>query len=155
MDKISWCLKKGMELVEPNENLSEAYIRKAENALRASNALKDNKDWEVSSAYYTQYFGVYSILMKIGIKSEIHSCTLAFMNEFLEDFTKEEIDFITRSKKARNDIQNYSDRNISDELYEMIINDTAMFLVKCKHVLKLINDPKIEEIRTRLRSFIK
>lgn len=33
-DKIKWCLKKnkGIELVEPNDNLARAYLGKAENA---------------------------------------------------------------------------------------------------------------------------
>ena len=32
MDDIKWCLKqnKGIELVEPNENLAEEYVKNAE-----------------------------------------------------------------------------------------------------------------------------
>lgn len=46
MDKIEWCLKtkNGLELVEPNEELTEAYLKKAEYSLRATAALKDNID---------------------------------------------------------------------------------------------------------------
>ena len=35
MDQIKWCMqkKKGIELVEPNNNLSEAYLIKADEAL--------------------------------------------------------------------------------------------------------------------------
>ena len=70
MDKIKWCLtaKNGLELIEPNENLAKAYLKKAEDVLRAATVLKDNKDWEISSSYYTMYFSLYAILMKIGIK---------------------------------------------------------------------------------------
>ena len=120
-------------------------------ALRASAVLKDNKDWEVSSAYYTQYFSLYAILMKIGIKCEIHSCTLAFMKEFLKDyFTVEEIDLIFKSQKARNDIQYYSDRNISKELYLKMTTETSLFLVKCKQVLNEIDEEIIKNIRSKL-----
>ena len=31
--------------------------------------------WIATHKYYTEYLAAYSLLMKIGIKSEIHSCT--------------------------------------------------------------------------------
>ncbi len=36
MDKIDWCLKKkqGISLIEPNSNLSEAYLKKAEDSFK-------------------------------------------------------------------------------------------------------------------------
>ena len=129
MDKIKWCLKakNGLELIEPNEDLSKAYIKKAEDSLRAVSVLKDNKDWEISSAYYTMYFSLYAILMKIGLKCGIHSCTISFMRHFLnKNFTSEEIELIEKSQKARIDAQYYSDRNISDELYKGIIKNLPL-----------------------------
>jgi uncharacterized protein (UPF0332 family) len=153
MDKIKWCLKakNGLELIEPNDNLSIAYLKKAEDALRAAAVLKDNKDWEISSCYYTMYFSLYSILMKIGIKCEIHSCTISFMQNLLKNyFTNEDIDLIEKSQKARIDTQYYSDRNISDELYKKIIDNVPLFLVKCKNILNEINEEAIKEIREEL-----
>ncbi len=153
MEKIDWCLKQknGIELVEPNEDLSKAYLKKAEDSLRASVALKGNTDWEISSAYYAQYFGLYAILMKIGIKCEIHSCTITFMKEYLYDyFTQEEMEFISKSQKARNNMQYYSDRSISDRLYLKIIKNTPLFLVKCKYILNEINEKEIKKIRGKL-----
>lgn len=135
MDKVKWCLKakNGLELVEPNENLMQAYIKKAEDSLRAASVLKDNEDWEISSSYYTMYFALYAILMKIGVKCEIHSCTISFMQIFLNNhFSEQEIELIERSQKARIDTQYYSDRNISDELYNRMTRETPMFLAKCK-----------------------
>jgi len=43
MDKIKWCLNKGLSLIEPNSNLAEAYTRKAEEALESIslNKVKD------------------------------------------------------------------------------------------------------------------
>ncbi|MCK5699337.1 MAG: hypothetical protein KAH93_05795, partial [Candidatus Aenigmarchaeota archaeon] len=85
MEMIKWCmgLKKGLEIVEPNKNLSKVYIEKSEKALDAAGSLKNNKDWEISSSYYAMYFALYAILMKIGIKCENHTCTIEFMNIFL------------------------------------------------------------------------
>ncbi len=87
MDKINWCFRKenGLSLVEPNLNLSNAYLRKSEDSLKS---MRENvsKDWKISMAYYSIYFSLYAILMKIGIKSEIHSCTIEFAKVFLNDF---------------------------------------------------------------------
>ena len=155
MDKINWCLKvkNGLELVESNENLTKAYLKKAEDSLRATSTLKDNKDWEISASYYTMYFSLYAILMKIGVKCEIHSCTISFMKNFLNKyFTNEEIDLIEKSQKARIDTQYYSDRNISDELFKRMINNTASFLAKCKNVLNYLTEKEIEDIRSKLNA---
>ena len=156
MDKIKWCLKakNGLELIEPNEDLSKAYIKKAEDSLRAVSVLKDNKDWEISSAYYTMYFSLYAILMKIGLKCGIHSCTISFMRHFLnKNFTSEEIELIEKSQKARIDAQYYSDRNISDELYKGIIKNLPLFLAKCKDVLNQINEETIKNIRNKINEY--
>jgi len=156
MNKIKWCLeaKNGLELIEPNEDLTRAYISKAEDALRASAVLQDNRDWEISSAYYTQYFSLYAILMKIGVKCEIHSCSINFMKEFLKDFfTEEDIDFISKSQKARNDMQYYSDRNISNELYVKITKNTSLFLAKSKEIVNNLTEAKIEDIRSKIKEY--
>ena len=76
MERIGWCIKKreGLQLITPNVNLSNAYLKKAEEALE-SIKLNTIKDWKISTSYYTLYFSVYALLMKIGVKCEIHSCT--------------------------------------------------------------------------------
>ena len=156
MDKIKWCLKakNGLELIEPNEDLTNAYLKKAEDSLRAAATLKDNKDWEISSSYYTMYFSLYAIIMKIGIKSEIYSCTISFMQHFLNKyFTNEEIDLIEKSQKARIDAQYYSDRNISDELYKRITDNTSLFLAKTKEVVNSLTEQEIENIRNKIKEY--
>ena len=49
MNQIKWCLKvkNGIELIEPNENLSDVYMKKSENALKATTSLKGNREWEI------------------------------------------------------------------------------------------------------------
>ncbi len=156
MDKIRWCLKekKGLEIIEPNENLSNAYVKKAENSLKAMLALKDNKDWEISSAYYTIYFSIYAILMKLGIKCEIHSCTISFVQYFLKEyFINKDFDLIKKAQKARIDTQYYSDRNISDDLYERITKSPPLFLAKCKETLNKLNEDSINKIRSSLDNY--
>lgn len=153
MDSIEWCLKvkNGLELVEPNNNLSRAYINKAEDALRAASVLKDNKDWEISSSYYSMYFSLYAILIKIGVKCEIHACSIKFMKVFLKDyFDDSDIFLIEMAQKARIDTQYYSNRNVSNELYNDIINGVSSFLVKCKNIIIKLGESEIGGIRSKL-----
>jgi len=87
MNKISWCKnqKSGIKLIEPNDNLSEEYYQNAEESLKVLRSINETKSnmWLATTKYYIEYFAVYSILMKIGIKCEIHDCTIALI-KFLE-----------------------------------------------------------------------
>lgn len=153
MEKIEWCMKQknGIEIIEPNENLSKAYLKKAEDALNAAASLKGNKDWEISSLYYTMYFSLYSILMRVGIKCEIHSCTIEFMKQFLQGYFNEDDFFlIKKSMKARIDTQYYSDRDISKSQYSNMISQAPLFLVKCKEILFGLTNKNVEDIRNKI-----
>ncbi|MEK6918083.1 MAG: HEPN domain-containing protein [Nanoarchaeota archaeon] len=149
MDKIKWCVRKkeGLRLIEPNSSLAEAYLKKAEESLE-SIRLNVIKDWKISIAYYSIYFSLYSILTKIGIKCEIHSCTIEFAKRFLgEFFSEEDLEFAEDSLKARIDSQYYVDRTVPDEQYKNMIKNTPGFFVKCKSILVKLNEKKINEIR--------
>jgi len=154
MDNLKWCAGKkgGLGLIEPNSNIAEAYVKKAEEALE-SMRINIIKDWKISTAYYTLYFSLYSILAKIGIKCEIHSCTIEFAKRFLKDyFNKEDLDFTEDSLKARIDSQYYVNRAVPDEQYDEMISKAPEFLVKCKSVLIRLNEKKINEIRNRFKA---
>ena len=156
MDNIKWCLKqkKGLELVESNDELTKAYIRKAEFSLKAAAALRDNIDWEISASYYAMYFSLYALLMKLGVKCEIHSCSIGFMKHFLDDyFTEGDIELIEKSQQARIDTQYYSDRTISESLYKRITNDASLFLARCKEIANTLTEDEIEGIRKKLEAY--
>ena len=149
MDKIKWCAGKreGLSIIEPNSDLAEAYTKKSEEALE-SMRVNIIKDWKISTVYYTIYFSLYSILTKIGIRCEIHSCTIEFAKRFLKEFfSEEELDFTEDSLKARIDSQYYVDRIVPDEQYDKMIKKAPEFLVKCKSILVKLNEKKINEIR--------
>ena len=153
MKTIDWCKKQknGIELIEPNNDLANAYIKKAEGSLSASLVLSNNKDWKISSLYYTMYFSVYSILMKIGIKCGIHSCTIAFAENFLKEYlNNEDINLLKNSMKARIDTQYYTDKNISDALYNGMISNAPILLSNCKNILNKLTEKNITEIRNKI-----
>lgn len=156
MNKIKWCAgkKDGLSLVEPNSNLANAYLKKAEEALE-SMRVNIIKDWKISTAYYTIYFSLYAVLMKLGIKCEIHSCTLEFAKRFLKEYFEEkELDLTEDSLKARVDSQYYIDRTVPDEQYNKMIQKAPEFLVKCKSVIIKLNEKKVNEIRDKFQKEI-
>lgn len=156
MDKIKWCAgkKEGLSLIEPNSDLVNAYIKKAEEALE-SMRVNVIKDWKISTAYYTIYFSLYAVLMKLGLKCEIHSCTIEFAKRFLKDYFEEnELDFTEDSLKARVDSQYYIDRTVSDEQYNKMVQKAPEFLVKCKSVIIKLNEKKVNEIRDKFQKEI-
>ena len=153
-DKIKWCLEKneGLELVEPNSGLADGYIRKAEAALE-TNGLARDRDWKISTAYYSLYFSVYAVLIRVGIKCEIHSCTIEFAKRFLREFfSRREIQLFEDSLEARKDAQYYVNRNVSDETYQRMIGGASDMIAKCKDILAKIDDKKVNEIRSALKA---
>jgi len=90
MASINWCKKqeKGIRIVEPNINLSEDYIRSAEETLVLLKDVKDKSNmWAATMKYYCEYFAVYSLLIRIGLKCEIHDCTIKKCFLYLRSFT--------------------------------------------------------------------
>ena len=76
---IDWCFKQrnGIKIITINDNLADEYIRTAEETLDVLKSIKGkSKVWLATTKYYCKYFAVYALLMKIGIKCEIHECTI-------------------------------------------------------------------------------
>lgn len=157
MDKIKWCfgLKNGLEIIEPNSNLAEEYLRKSEDALESSNLVR-SRDWKISAAYYSMYFSLYAVLMKLGIKCEIHSCTMEFMKRFLRDyFSEDECKLLEDSLGARIDAQYYVNRVVPDKTYNKMLAQAPQFLVKCKSIILKLDEKEIEAIRKRVGAIAK
>jgi len=140
-DKLSWCLKKpnGIELVEPNENLSKKYFNESDSTLLSLEAIKKTK-WGAIMAYYACYNSLYAILQKAGIKCEIHSCTIELM-KYLSLFTKEEIEFIQDLKEIRQKNQYYLENIIIKDL-----NSVKSFIIKCKQVAEKADLGKFRDL---------
>lgn len=157
MATIKWCLhvKKGIEVVEPNQNLADAYFIKAEHCLEELQTVRTN-EWKIATAYYGMYFALYSILMRLGIKCEIHSCTLLFMETFLlEYFTKEDNKLLNDAFRARNDAQYYVDRVVSEETRMRLEKTAPSFVVKCKQIVVSLDEKNISLLRKKVEEMKK
>lgn len=148
MNRINWCKQqsKGIKLIDPNDNLSEQYYKNAEESMQVLKGigLRSNM-WLATTKYYIEYFAVYSVLMKIGVKCEIHDCTIALVN-LLEDkgiLEKGISSRLEKDKELRIDNQYYLKNKKVDVDYE----ELSDFLLKIKKRLEDISQEEIEEVR--------
>ncbi|MCK5699252.1 MAG: hypothetical protein KAH93_05360, partial [Candidatus Aenigmarchaeota archaeon] len=144
-NKLRWCMKqkKGIALTETKPHLSDSYMREADDTLE--NVLVTKGKWKVITAYYACYNALYSILMKCGIRSEIHDCSIELMALF--DFEESDIKYIRTLKQDRIQVQYYLEKiYLEDE------NNVRKFIFKCKQILNDLNSSKIENARKLLES---
>src|SRR3989338_3817447 len=149
---IRWCLraKNGLELVEPNENVSRSYLKMAEESLEQLKKL-ESKIWIASASYYTMYYCLYSIMMKIGVKCEIHACSLLFMKALLRKFySQKDIEIISEASKARGDLQYYPDRGVLDSTINRIRKYASDFYTNTVTALSKLKESDIKLIRDEL-----
>lgn len=155
MVSIKWCLsvKNGLELIEENENMSDSYLKMAKESLDMIKNVLESRIWKASTCYYTMYYSLYSLMMKIGVKCEIHSCNLEFMKQFLQSFySEEEIESIKSAFDIRNNLQYYPDRLIDDKKVDLLRVRAVNFFVKTKEILSRIGERQIDEIRRLLEN---
>jgi len=140
MVSVKWCKnqQKGISLIERKPHLSKAYLEDAYESLKV--CLNSDGKWKVITGYYACYNSLYSILMKCGIKCEIHDCTISLMSLF--NFSEKYISFIKSLKKDRIQGQYYLKKvKLTDVLL------TKKFILKCEEILNSLKDDEIDKIR--------
>jgi hypothetical protein len=147
MNKIKWCAdqKKGIKLVKPSNRISQDYINEADIDLKDLD--KSSLKWKNIVGYYACYNALYSVLQKIGIKCEIHDCSIELMDYIgLRDYTK----FLLELKKNRINVQYYlkKPKQVNDK-------DIIDFVLECKIILNSLNEDKIDKIRKIIKDLTK
>ncbi len=143
MDKIRWCLKqqKGIILIKPNINLSESYLKRAKSDLQ--NIKKQDSVWEVIISYYACYNALYSLLIRYGVNSEIHSCNIELLRLF--EKLKPYYQFLTDLKENRINTQYYLKKpRITD------INKISTFIDLCELEIIECNQEKIDLFKNKI-----
>lgn len=106
---IKDCLERGKEergmiLTSQNPQLSRMHLEKSLKNIEVMNYLKKGNylDWTVIAAYYSMYQACLSILTRIGLKSENHTCTIAVIERY----------FVRTGELDKKFVEQY--RNLSD-----------------------------------------
>lgn len=156
-NRLSWCagVKNGITHIKPNNDLADAYLRKSGEAMEAMHSVT-SMDWKISAGYYSLYFSLYSILMKIGIKSENHVCTIEIMQHILREyFTTYDCDMLEQARQARIKTQYYTTSDVSGEFEDTLVKQVPRFLVKCHGIVDRLDAKKIRNIRDAYTDRIK
>ena len=155
MASLNWCCKQkdGIKIVEPSDNLAFGYIKMAEDALGTmSRERYYNLMFAISACYYSMYYSLYAVLRKIGIKCEIHSCTLEFMKVVLSGFySAEDMKTIRTAFSSRDIAQYHPDKIVTKEDSDFIMARAPLFLGKSKEILAKLNERDIEDIRKKMQ----
>lgn len=150
---IEWCKcqKRGIKLTEPNDNLAKEYIQTAEETLDVLRKIKgQSKVWLATTKYYCEYFAFYSFLMKLGVKCEIHDCTvevcrLLEKNEVIpQGYAK----ILEDDKQLRIDNQYYLKNRDVDVDYDKLVE----FVLAMKNLSLTITADEIERAREIIKN---
>ncbi|WP_298667920.1 hypothetical protein [uncultured Methanofollis sp.] len=121
--------------VEPNDTPAGAYLKKAEDATDTMHSVASN-DWKISTGYYSLYFSLYAVLMKIGIKSENHTCTIALLQHFPGNFfTPDECEMLEKARQARTETQYYV-ATLQMPMLGTLARQVPHFLVKYREIVE-------------------
>jgi len=146
MVTVHWCLKqkKGIKLIEPNENLSKEYLATAEETLNELRGEESNI-WKATKKYYFKYFILYSFLIKAGIKCEIHDCTLEICKLIEKEgiLPKGTAESVEKDKELRIDNQYYL-KNIEINIDFTELSD---FYLEMKNTINMLDEEIIGKIR--------
>lgn len=146
MDDLSWCLKqkKGIKLIEPNREIAKKYILDAQRDF----TLVDKKEpkWNIIKEYYVCYNSFYALLVRCGIKCEIHDCTIKLMPLF--GFEEKFMEGLMDLKKERLGVQYYLGDSKGD-----FFDFAKEFLEFCESKLIELNDFQIEKIRKEIKKY--
>jgi len=155
-DNLRWCLRqaKGLQLSEKNQNLVEVYLRKSRSALNMLNAAieKQEYEWILDTSYYAKYFAIYALFMKVGIKCEIHDCTISalkvlFVEEKLVPY--DVYDELKKSKELRIGALYYN-KEFGKKQIIIRANKTADFCLKVEEIVENISEANIKKIREKI-----
>ena len=152
MVDLTWCCKQknGICLIDPNDNLAREYIKSAEETLSSlKNSNETSNMWKATKKYYAEYLTVYALLMKLGIKCEIHDCTVELIN-YLDKFhlfPSGSYRRLTEDKKLRIDNQYYLKNRPVEVNYEELLE----FVLSIKEKVNSLNSPEINNIRKELK----
>jgi len=151
MANLEWCKKqdKGIKLIQPSDNLCKEYLSSAEETLSVLKDIEGKSNmWLATTKYYFEYFTVYALLMKLGIKSEIHDCTL-LVGKVLQDekmLPEGTYEMLEEDKQLRIDNQYY----LKNKEVKIDHSKLADFFFKIKSIINSLTLEKIERARSMI-----
>ena len=90
-------------------------------------------------------------MTRIGVKCEIHTCSIEFMKECLKEFYDlNDFKNLGISFSARTDLQYFSDRPVDQKIIDDSKKNCKLFFIKTKNILSVIREEQILAVRKKL-----
>lgn len=157
---IRWCARqrRGIRLVDGSECLQEAHRKKSRDSIIALRSLIESGvgTWAASASYYAKYHAVYALFMKVGIRCEIHDCTVAaFRAAFDDPALKGLANDLAESKGIRVATQYYQgEYDLGEGAGQRLVDGTCRFVSAVDAFADGLGGPGVGEIRARLRELM-
>jgi len=111
-------------------------------------------DWTLTTAYYARYFALYALLMKIGIKSEIHDCSITIARLLAKNkiITQNLVNDITQAKQTRIDTQYYVTKEIKQQQITGNAEYARKFVLEIQKSIENITTEQTSNVRNELKN---
>ena len=146
--------KRGIRMVEPSECLRRAYEGKSRDSLRVmQNSIDEGVgDWAYTAGYYAMYFSAYAVLMKAGIRCEVHDCAIALLGHLFGDRVDAGlVEDFEGAKKMRVGAQHYTGVSGPVEDPGRLAAGACRFVLAMEDLAENLGADGIEGARSRLR----
>ncbi len=153
---IEWCARqrRGIRLVDASERLRQAHRKKSRESIAALQALAGSGvgTWAASASYYAKYHAVYALFMQVGVRCEIHDCTVAAFRKAFGDASLGALaDDLAASKEIGMSAQNCGgEYDLGEGAGERLVDQTCGFVAAVDAFGDGLDDRTIGEIRARL-----
>ncbi len=107
--------------------------------------------WLATTKYYIEYFSVYAVLIKVGIKCELHNCTLALVRllEKKNIFKKGTYKTLDNDKELRIDNQYY----LKNKKVFIDFEKLSGLIVDARKIVNELTADEIQEIRIIIKNY--
>ena len=153
-DFLGKLLEKGkIELVEPSEELKEAYLKKSRSNFESARILSLNDMYEesVSLAYYSMYNMLQALFLRAGFKSENHAASIILLKRIF-DIDNEKISF---AKKERIDKQYYVDSSITQKEVDELLKIAEDFNSSIYDFISRLDNEQISSYREKFEKLVR
>ena len=110
-------------------------------------------DWTATTAYYARYFALYALLMKLGVKSEIHDCTINVAKLLSNNgiLNSSLIDDIAKAKQTRIDTQYYVAKELNQKDTKNNAEGARKFVLELEQTIENITPEQVDSVRIQLK----
>ncbi len=137
-----------IQIIEPSENIKNAYLRRSEESLTSSKILAGtgNLNDSIALTYYSMYHSVLALFYRIGLKCENHTASIILLKGIFGIDTRE----LEKAKRERIDNQYYVDFHVTKAELEKMIKIAESFNSEIIGFIDSLNENEITRFRNKL-----